>query len=146
MELDLVELQYLLSRLPENSDDPTAYALRNKINTWIENIEKKQSSDQSLDWFSDPQNQKIVLKEFIEIPYKIRRMTIKEFFFSHEKPTYIRLGNILTRRGFGVVEDLLELTVYQFTCIRGVGESGQKTILRSLIVHGLTKNISENGE
>lgn len=33
MELDLVELQYLLSRLPENSDDPTACALRNKINT-----------------------------------------------------------------------------------------------------------------
>jgi hypothetical protein len=146
MELDLVELHYLLSRLPENSDDPKVCALKMKINTWIENMERKQSSDTSLDWFSDPQNQKIVLKEFFTIPYKIRRMTIKEFFFSHEKPTYIRLGNILTRRGFGVVEDLLELTVYQFTCIRGVGESGQKTILRSLIVHGLTKNLSDNEE
>lgn len=54
-------------------DDPTACAL-------IENMERIQTSDTSLDWFSDPQNQKKVLKEFFTIPYKIRRMTIKEFF------------------------------------------------------------------
>ncbi|MNW58646.1 hypothetical protein D3C74_365240 [compost metagenome] len=45
------------------------------------------------------------------------------------------LTYVLTRRGFGVVEDLLEFTVYQFTCLCGMGESGQKAILQVLLEH-----------
>lgn len=138
----MVELQYLLSRLPENSDDPVVSSIREKLLTWQVKAEK----ETDFDWFTDPQNHDKYLHEFITIPQKISSMTIREFFFSHEKPTYIRLGNILTRRGFRVVEDLLQLTVYQFICIRGVGESGQKTILRSLIVHAFPDNPYKNEE
>ncbi|SMF85299.1 hypothetical protein SAMN05661091_2953 [Paenibacillus uliginis N3/975] len=133
MELDLYELQYLLSRFPDKSDDERVCLLRRKIERWIE--EELKQSDESLNWFKDPLNQHTALKEFLEIPYNIRSMSIRELFPIYEKPIYIRLRNILTRRGFGVVEDLLELTVYQFKCLRGVGVSGQIAILQTLLGH-----------
>lgn len=134
MELNLFELQYLLSRFPDISDDERVCLLMQKIERRIDE-ELRLLSDESLNWFKDPVNQHTAIKEFLDLPYNIRSMSCKDFFFSYDKPTYKRWGNNLTRRGFVVVENLLELTVYQFNCLRGVGESGQKAILGALLEH-----------
>lgn len=67
MELNLFELQYLLSRFPDISDDERVCVLIKKIEKRIEE-KLKPLSDESLNWFKDPVNLHTAIKEFLDIP------------------------------------------------------------------------------
>ncbi|MEN1990269.1 hypothetical protein [Paenibacillus hubeiensis] len=136
MELDLYELQYLLSRFPDQIDDLKVRYLKEKIEYQIQKKIMNEKSNE-LSWFTDPNNQQLMLREFLNVPPKIRDMMIKDFFFSYEKSSYIRLGNILSRRGLEKIDHLLDLTIYKLTTLRGIGENGQKSILTALIEHSV---------
>jgi hypothetical protein len=71
---------------------------------------------------------------------KLRR----EFFFSYEKSSYIRLGNILSRREFEKIDQLLDFSFYKLTILRGISENGKKSILTALIEHSVPEELIES--
>ncbi|NUU75714.1 DNA-directed RNA polymerase subunit alpha C-terminal domain-containing protein [Paenibacillus xylanilyticus] len=131
ISLDLAHLEYIKSLLP---DKPASRIGEQAIKVINEAIESSHRTKECLefDWFFNQENDERALKDFVELPMKIKMMTVTEFFSNFEERVYIRVINALQRRGCNYMNQLLDLTIYQISCTRNLGDRSQLAILRAL--------------
>ncbi|MEK4277622.1 hypothetical protein [Paenibacillus sp. FSL R7-0026] len=129
--LDLAHLEFIKSILPEKSSSGIGKQAIKIIDEAIKSFHKANECLE-YDWFFNQENDKKQLKDFVELPTQIKTMKVNEFFGSFEEHVYIRVISALQRRGYNDMNQLMDLTIYQISCIRNLGDRSQLAILRAL--------------
>ncbi|KGP81932.1 MULTISPECIES: DNA-directed RNA polymerase subunit alpha C-terminal domain-containing protein [Paenibacillus] len=131
VSLDLAHLEYIQSLFPEKSASPIGEQAIKLIHEAI-NSSHRACECLEFDWFFNQKNDDRLLKDFIDLPMQIKMMNVTEFFGSFEERVYIRVINALKRRGCNSMNQLMDLSIYQISCTRNLGDRSQLAILRAL--------------
>lgn len=129
--LDLPHLQYILAHLPDQPNHMIGKQARGIIQSSITAINKS-NEHLEFEWFSDPNNQDLPLKNFIQLPSEVLNSSITDFFGTFKNPVYVRVINALLRRGCKSIRDLMDLTIFQFGSTRNLGDRSHLAILQAL--------------
>jgi len=130
--LERTHLEYILSQLPDKPDTSIGMQANSIIQQMIMESKLKDNSNE-LEWFYDPKNTDLPLKNFIDLPIKIKLMHVSEYFGTYSDPVYSRVIQALEKRKCEYIHQLLDLSIYQLLYTPRLGDRSHLAILHALI-------------
>lgn len=129
--LDLTHLEYILSQLPDKPESSTGEQVRSIIKKAL-TVAVEKNEVLEFEWFYDSSNGDLPLNEFIDLPMDTQMLHVSEFFDQFSDPVYVRVVTALIKRKCNYINQLLNLSIFQFGCTPNLGTRSHLAILRAL--------------